>query len=58
MKKLYLKPRPGLKIKDPVTGKPLEDGGERKPATTYWLRRIADGDVTSEPAGGDHDDLV
>lgn len=44
-KELFLKPQTGLKVKDPVTGKPLADDGETKPANTYWLRRLADGDV-------------
>lgn len=45
MKKLYLKPAAGLKVPDPVTGKPLAAEGEEKPDTTYWRRRIKDGDV-------------
>lgn len=56
MKELLLKPKPGLKVKDPVTGKPLADDGETKPATTYWLRRLAEGDVmdlNSETVEGD-----
>lgn len=45
MKEIFLKPKPGLLVKDPVTGKPLTEDGETKPATTYWLRRLCDGDV-------------
>ncbi|MBA3027442.1 MAG: DUF2635 domain-containing protein [Desulfobacterium sp.] len=46
MKTLFLKPKPGVLVKDPVTGKPLATEGEEKPDTTYWRRRITDGDVT------------
>lgn len=46
MKDLTIKPKPGVLVKDPVTGKPLAEAGEKKPATTYWLRRLKDGDVT------------
>ena len=43
---MTIKPKPGVLVKDPVTGKPLSEAGEKKPATTYWLRRLKDGDVT------------
>lgn len=46
MKDLTIKPKPGVLVKDPVTGQPLSEAGEKKPATTYWLRRLKDGDVT------------
>ena len=50
MKQIFLRPSPGLKVKDPVTGTPLKAEGELKPATTYWLRRVKDGDaVRSAP---------
>jgi hypothetical protein len=45
MKTIFLKPAEGLIVKDPETGKPLAPEGENKPDTTYWRRRIADGDV-------------
>lgn len=49
-KELFLKPQTGLKVKDPVTGKSLADDGETKPANTYWLRRLAEGDVVDVAA--------
>ena len=45
MKKLFLKPKAGLKIPRPDTGRALAPEGEYVPKSTYWLRRIADGDV-------------
>jgi len=43
--KLFIKPAPGRKVRDPITTHPLADKGEKKPRNTYWLRRIAEGDV-------------
>ena len=57
MKTLFLKPAEGLLVKDPVTGAPLDPAGEEKPATTYWLRRLIDKDV-SQPREECHDDIV
>ncbi|GGA00311.1 hypothetical protein GCM10011497_33630 [Elstera cyanobacteriorum] len=34
-----------LRVLDPDTGLPLPDTGAEVPATPYWLRRLADGDV-------------
>lgn len=34
-----------LRVIDPDTGLPLPDTGAEVPATPYWLRRLADGDV-------------
>lgn len=42
---MFIKPAPGLTVRDPESGRPLLAGGEDKPATSYWLRRLADGDV-------------
>jgi hypothetical protein len=51
---LHLKPAPGLIVRDPDTAKPLAAEGEIKPDTTYWRRRLRDGDVlpatVTEPA--------
>lgn len=43
---LHVVPAAGLIVRDPVTRKPLPPEGDRVPATTYWHRRIAEGDVT------------
>lgn len=49
MKHLHIKPKSGVLVKDPVTGKPLSEAGEKKPVNTYWLRRIKDKDVIVIP---------
>ena len=41
---LNLKPAPGLVIKKP-DGSKLAAEGERVPRTSFWLKRLADGDV-------------
>lgn len=52
-----LKPAPGLVVRDPDTREPLRADGEPKPITTYWARRLVDGDVQLvpvEPASTPH----
>lgn len=34
-----------LRVVDPATGRPLSDGGAAVEESTYWLRRLRDGDV-------------
>ena len=41
---LNLKPAPGLVIKKP-DGSKLAAEGEKVPRTSFWLKRLADGDV-------------
>lgn len=49
MKQQFLKPGPGLKTRKP-DGTYLSAEGEWVPLTTYWRRRLADGDaVKSRP---------
>lgn len=43
---LYLKPALGLVIKKP-DGSKLAADGEKVPRTSFWLKRMADGDVLS-----------
>lgn len=45
MDELLLAPAPGLVVRDPIDMRPLEAAGEPKPASTYWLRRLAERDV-------------
>lgn len=46
MKTLKLKPASkDVIVRDPRTGRALADRGEEKPDTTYWRRRLRDGDV-------------
>jgi len=40
-----LKPKAGVKVKDPLTREPLKNIGEEKPRSAYWLRRLHDEDV-------------
>lgn len=42
---VFLKPAPGRKVRDPVTRLHLPDSGKRVQISTYWTRRLADGDV-------------
>lgn len=41
----YIKPKPGLVVRDPITLDPLPPEGAEKPRNQYWLRRVSDGDV-------------
>lgn len=42
---IFVKASPGRRVKDPITMRLLAEAGELKPATSYWVRRLADGDV-------------
>lgn len=41
----YLVPKPGFVVRDPVTKTPLPAEGREVAMTTYWLRRLREGDV-------------
>ena len=43
---IFVKPKDGLKIKRPDTGRLLDPAGEAVPKNTFWMRRIAEGDVS------------
>ncbi|MEN6375327.1 MAG: DUF2635 domain-containing protein [Smithella sp.] len=46
MADILIKPaQPGLLVRDPITGVPLAADGERKPRSTYWIRRLNNKDV-------------
>ncbi len=45
MQTIKLKPRKGIRVLDPATRKPLPERGEKVTLTTYWRRRLRDGDV-------------
>lgn len=45
MKTFFIKPAPGRMVRDPDTLEFLKPGGEEKPFTPYWCRRLDDGDV-------------
>lgn len=40
-----IKPKAGLIIRDPDTFEPLNDKGEEKPQSSYWLKHLKNGDV-------------
>lgn len=46
MNELYLIPRDGVTVRDPVSGLALPAEGAPKPQSGYWLRRLRDGDVS------------
>ncbi|MBU1229554.1 MAG: DUF2635 domain-containing protein [Proteobacteria bacterium] len=46
---IFVKPAPGLVVRDPVTKEPLPPQGARKEKSTHWLRRKAAGDVEFLP---------
>lgn len=45
MKKLLVKPAPNRLVRDPATGRPLPAEGAEVEGSSYWLRRLSDGDV-------------
>lgn len=47
---LYLKPAAGRRVRKP-DGALLREAGERVERSSYWLRRLGDGDV--EPTSAD-----
>jgi len=52
MKDVFVKPAPGLTVRDPGDYSALPVTGTYKPKNTYWIRRLRDGDVmeTRPPA--------
>ncbi len=51
MKTSFLIPKTGVLVIDPDTNTPLPPEGAEVRLSTYWQRRIADGDVTpGQPA--------
>jgi hypothetical protein len=42
---MLVKPAPDRKVRDPVTKRHLPEEGKDVPENTYWLRRLAEGDV-------------
>jgi hypothetical protein len=47
---LFLIPAKGLRVICPETRQPLPEEGALKAKSTYWLRRLVDGDVTEGKA--------
>jgi hypothetical protein len=42
---VLIKPVPGRVVRDPVSMRPVPEGGREVPESAYWLRRLAAGDV-------------
>lgn len=42
---MFVRPAPGLKIRDPDLKDLLPEEGREVPETGYWIRRRRDGDV-------------
>jgi hypothetical protein len=48
---MFVKPKPGLKVRDEMSRLHLPEEGKEVPESSYWLRRLRSGDVTRcEPA--------
>lgn len=45
MNRIYVRPAPGLQVRDPLSRQPLPDEGQLVEETSFWVRRLADGDV-------------
>jgi len=43
---MILIPKPGLRVRDPQMGDALPADGREVVDSTYWRRRLRDGDVT------------
>lgn len=41
-------PVPGRLVRDPRSRQPLPEAGRDVPEDSYWMRRVRDGDVTTE----------
>lgn len=42
---MFVKPKPGLIVRDPRSKRPIPPEGREVPAESYWLRRLRSGDV-------------
>ena len=47
---MFVIPVKGREVPDPLRGDLLPETGRNVPASSYWLRRIEDGDVEVKPA--------
>jgi hypothetical protein len=48
MNMLFLIPKEGVRVVEPISHTPLPAEGALVEESTYWLRRLRDGDVTAE----------
>ena len=42
---MFVKPAPGLKVREPLSHRLLEEAGRHVPENGFWMRRVRDGDV-------------
>lgn len=47
---MFVRPADGLNIRDPETGNYLPKTGQIVPRSSFWLRRLKDGDVVESTA--------
>ena len=51
---MFVKPRAGYVVRDPIHMRPLPPEGSNVPDTQYWFQRLRDGDVeATAPPGTD-----
>jgi hypothetical protein len=48
MAKVFIKPKEGIKVRDPHTKQYLPEEGAFVELSSYWKRRLKDGDVIEE----------
>lgn len=46
---MFVKPKPGVVLRDPITRQVLPPEGRRVQESGFWLRRIAEGSVDRFP---------
>lgn len=46
---MQIQPVPGRLVRDPATGREITQPTEVPDSEAFWLRRIADGDVSAAP---------
>ena len=52
---VFLKPKPGLLVRDPTTLQPLPESGREVAPNSYWQRRLLAGDVVLVDSDSDSD---
>lgn len=45
---MFIKPKNGIIIRDPITKAPVPETGREVPESGYWMRRLRDGDIIKE----------
>lgn len=55
MEQMFVSPAPGVKVRDPQTLRHIPDAGQLVPRDSFWLRRLADGDVVEHQSRPDEE---